>query len=142
MSEKVQRERVLGSPDEIYLAILDSAEQVRQLEQGLGSQNLRLFAAAEDQEPFGNLEVERLEDGGKKSLLRRVFAADEVETEQHYRDALRQGSYVVQVAVAEDDQTRRNEVEGALLEQGARFIHYYGRLTFEEVVADKDRSEE
>lgn len=142
MSEKVQRERVLGSPDEVYLAILDSAEQVRQLEQGLGSQNLRLFAAAEDQESFGNLEVERLEEGGKKSLLRRVFAGDEVETEQRYRDALRQGSYVVQAAVAEDDQTRRNEVEEALFEQGARFIHYYGRLTFEEVVADKDRSEE
>ncbi len=140
---EVKRDSPLGAPQDVYLGIYEGSERVRGLLQalsdlGVSSEGLAVFAGAGDEAAFEATEVSRVEDeapGG--TLLRKIFAADEVEREQVYHDAVAKGSYVVQVQVPEDDKALRSRVEKVMLAHRGHYINYFGRLTFEAVMADK-----
>ena len=143
-SSEVKRDSPLGAPSNVYLGIFDEAEQVRAVLKDLGRlevarDGLVVFAGHEDEAAFEEAPMERLDSSlGGATLVRKLFAADEVEKEKFYHDALERGDYVLQVQVDEDDEALREQVEAALLGAGGHYIHYFGRLTFENVIADKE----
>jgi hypothetical protein len=142
--DKVNRQSPFGGPVDVYLGIFDRADGVRGLLEALSKhgvgQDLRVFAGADDKEAFADAPLERIEAESGGGLIREIFAGDEVETEKRYRDAVGRGNYVVQVGVPEDAEAERNRAEELMLAHGGRYIHYFGSLTFEEVLRDKDRS--
>lgn len=143
--ETVRRGAPLGAPLEVYLGIFDVPEAVigllEDLERaGLSRDALAVFVGPDDATAFEAVAVERLGSSrGGGTVLRKLFAADEVEREKTYHDAALAGGYVVQVRVPENDKERRAEVEKRLLERGGHYLNYFGRLTFQEVVAGRER---
>lgn len=146
--EAVKRGAPLGAPLEVYLGIFDAPEAVRGLlddlaDVGVPRDGLAIFVGPDDATAFEAVEVERLKSSqGGGAVLRKLFAADEVEREKTYHDAALGGAYVVQVPVPEDDKARRAEVEKRMLERGGRYLNYFGRLTFQEVVDEGERQGE
>lgn len=132
----IQR-NIIGSPRDVYLAIFEQAENVKQVSEAcqerleLAPDALEIFSNPEDTEAF---QVE--EKATFTTALRNFFAADEVAREQEYKKALEDGHIVLQVRVDDTEKEQREKLEQILLENDATSVHYFGKLNFEDVASN------
>jgi hypothetical protein len=87
-------------------------------------------------EGVARLDVSGDAHGSSGSLLRRLQTAfsDDAEHVRRYADDLRQGRYVVGVAVGEDE-TARQRAADALRVSGAAFLNYYAENYVEDLTS-------
>lgn len=115
----------------------DLVDELRSLE--VEDKAIDAFCGDATQEEYRALSPHRIDESGWKWLVRQVLGFDQVEVERDYLRALESGAPVIRVRVPEDDASTRADVEEALLEHDARFIHYFGRWSFVEVASDAER---
>jgi hypothetical protein len=122
----------LGSPKEVFMAVFDNADEPRTLFEslrgrGVTSEQVVLLS------PQDGDTLDTKDTSGPRILFRKMLGLEELEVEQSYAQALKEGKYVLQIHVPESDEEMRTHVEETLLAYGAQMPHYFGTLTYKNV---------
>jgi hypothetical protein len=130
--EKEMSRGFLGSPKEVFMAVFDNAEEPKTLFESLRGRGLTTeqvtILSPEDGEALDTKDT-----SGPRVLFRKMLGLEELEVEQSYAQALREGKYVLQIQVPESDEEMRKHVEETLLAHNAQMPHYFGTVSYKNV---------
>lgn len=129
----IDRHTIFNDPKNSFFAIYNSSDEVKAVKAALADAGVNdeqievlLFDAETD-------ELVQPEDGGFTKRFRQLFAADAVEVEEHYVEAVRKGYPVVVVHVQKEDDAHLKRVRKLLLDHEGKFVHYFGQWSFENI---------
>lgn len=131
MEKEVSR-GFLGSPKEVFMAVFDSEQQARGLFEslrgrGITTEQVTILSPGDDDA------LDTKDVSGPRVLFRKMLGLEELEAEQSYAQALREGKYVIHVRVPESEEETRKHVEEVLLEHDAQKPVYFGTTAFKPV---------
>jgi len=132
---------LLGNPSNVYLGIVESLENAKTsckslANLGLDKESILIYSDAKDKEAFVNADINVTESNDFNRGIRQLFAADEVSREAHYRDAINDGRYVIQVEIAASEKETRSDIENILTNHSVQDITYFSPHRFETIASN------